>query len=66
MKNNKIKQFHLVVGAIIIIPLLLILGVPLYFRISGDIQVCQKYYSEMGLMQCYFSSKTVRVPGGFK
>lgn len=36
----------------------------LYFRVTGDIQVCQQYYPEMGLAQCYFSSKTVRVPGG--
>lgn len=35
-----------------------------YFRISGDLQVCRSYYKEMSLAQCYFSSKTVRVPEG--
>lgn len=52
--------------AIIIIPIVLLSSMPLYWRVSGDIQVCRKYYPEMGLMQCYFSSKTVRVPGGSK
>lgn len=40
-----------------------IAGACLYFRVSGDIQVCRAYYPEMSLPGCYFSSKTVRVPG---
>lgn len=49
--------------------LLVVLSLPvsaLYFRVSGDLSVCRMYYPEMGLAQCYFSSKTVRVPGGSK
>ncbi len=42
--------------------LISIIGTCLYYRVSGDIQVCRAYYPEMGLAQCYFSSKTVRVP----
>lgn len=38
----------------------------LFFRISGDLAVCRNHYPEMGTMQCYFSSKTVRIPGGGK
>ncbi len=34
-----------------------------YFRVSGDLAVCREYYPKMGRAQCYFSSKTVRVPG---
>lgn len=39
-----------------------LLGFAGYYRISGDIQICRIYYKEMSLAQCYFSSKTVRVP----
>jgi hypothetical protein len=35
-----------------------------YLRVAGDIEVCRKYYPEMSTASCYFSSKTVRVPGG--
>jgi hypothetical protein len=35
----------------------------LYFRISGDLTVCREYYPEMGRLECYMSSKTVRTPG---
>lgn len=40
-----------------------IFGLPLFFRVSGDLKVCRIYYSEMNVLECYFSSKTVRVPG---
>lgn len=48
-----------------------ILGVTLivaivYFRVSGDLEVCRLYYPEMSRMACYMSEKTVRVPNGSK
>lgn len=35
----------------------------LYYRVTGDLEVCKLFYPEMSRMACYFSSKTVRVPG---
>jgi hypothetical protein len=35
-----------------------------YLRVSGDVAICKLYYPEMKTMECYFSSKTVRVPNG--
>lgn len=34
-----------------------------FLRVSGDIEICKIYYPEMNTAKCYFSSKTVRVPG---
>ncbi len=39
-------------------------GVFLFYRVSGDLEVCQLYYPEMSRMACYMSTKTVRVPNG--
>ena len=39
---------------------------PAYFRVTGDIEVCRIYYPEMSRASCFFSSKTVRTPGGSK
>lgn len=50
--------------AYLVVPVVIITlaGIALYFRIAGDIAVCRTFYKEMGVAQCYFSSKTVRVP----
>lgn len=67
MRNKMRPLLEPIVWIYIFLPILvmIIFGlVPMYFKIYGDIEVCQKFYPEMKTVNCFFSSKTVRVPGG--
>ena len=55
--------FIYIIVPLIILALALTAG---FYRVSGDLQICRLYYPEMSLAGCYFSSKTVRIPGGAK
>lgn len=59
--RNKLIDW-LFVGAIFVV--IGLLSTAAFFRFTGDLAVCRNYYKEMGLAECYFSSKTVRVPNG--
>lgn len=61
--KKKMNRYDVAVWAFLGAVVLLLLA-PVYFRVSGDLEVCRIYYPEMNRAACYFSSKTVRVPGG--
>lgn len=59
MKGFTTSEILLVIGVIIVSALIM---TPIYFRVNGDIAVCKEFYPNMNKLECYFSSKTVRVP----
>ena len=58
--DSEVKNWVIIIFAILAIICFML--IPLYFRVSGDLRICKIYYPEMGTLECYFSSKTVRVP----
>lgn len=59
MKYFKFIYWYMVYIPLVCFAIAIYIG---YLRVSGDISICKLYYPEMNIAECFFSSKTVRIP----